>query len=88
MRALGPLLLVLVVIGAVIKYAMWILAGIAIAVLLFALLSLAFHAARRVDARKEKRAALAARADEQHRLVMACDDRGVYGNYPPHPFQG
>jgi hypothetical protein len=51
---------------------------------LFALLTwLAFYMARRVDAREEKRAALVARADQQHAWVLAEDERGIYGEYTP-----
>jgi hypothetical protein len=31
----------------------------------------------------EKRAALVARADQQHAWTLAGDDRGVYVEYPP-----
>ncbi|WP_324666440.1 Hypothetical protein MUW33_2782 [Mycobacterium canetti] len=30
-----------------------------------------------------ERAAMAARADQQHAQIMAGDERGVYGDYPP-----
>jgi hypothetical protein len=39
-----------------------------------ALLGLAFYMARRVDAWEDKRAALVARADQQHAWVLAGDD--------------
>jgi hypothetical protein len=42
-----------------------------------------FYAARRVDARHEERAALVARADQQHAWVLAGDDCGTYGDHPP-----
>jgi hypothetical protein len=35
------------------------------------------------DARTAARAAIVARADEQHKQIMAGDDRGLYGEYPP-----
>jgi hypothetical protein len=40
---------------------------------------------RDVEAERVRRqhAALAARADEQHAWILAGDDRGVYGQYPP-----
>ncbi|HWS91523.1 MAG TPA: hypothetical protein VN306_03195 [Mycobacterium sp.] len=44
-------------------------------VLFVGLLWLAFYAARRVDAKHEERAALVARADQQHAWVLAGDDR-------------
>ncbi|MGV0159871.1 hypothetical protein ACRU3B_10565 [Mycobacterium colombiense] len=42
---------------------------------------------RREDQRvaaRERRAAIARRADEQHAQVLAGDERGVYGEYRPH----
>ena len=39
--------------------------------------------AERIEAQRRRRAGLAARADEQHRLVMQSDERGVYGEFPP-----
>jgi hypothetical protein len=47
------------------------------------LLWLAFYAARRVDKRHQERAALEARADQQHAQVLAGDDRGIYGDHRP-----
>jgi hypothetical protein len=32
---------------------------------------------------RRERAALIARADRQHAWVLAGDDRGIYGDYPP-----
>ena len=58
------------------------------AVLFGLLLWLAFHAARRVDARERARLALAARADQQHGWVLADDDRGIYGDYVPTQIVG
>ena len=39
--------------------------------------------AERIEARQHRLAELAARADEQNRLVMQGDERGVYGEFPP-----
>jgi hypothetical protein len=36
-----------------------------------------------IEARRRRLAELAARADEQNRLVMQGDERGVYGEFPP-----
>jgi hypothetical protein len=47
------------------------------------LLWLAFRAARRVDEEHQAQAALVARADAQHALILAGDDRGIYGDYTP-----
>jgi hypothetical protein len=43
----------------------------------------AWYVTRRIDARTAARAAIVARADEQHKQIMAGDDRGLYGEYPP-----
>jgi hypothetical protein len=37
----------------------------------------------RIEARQRRLAELAARADEQDRLVLQGDERGVYGEFPP-----
>lgn len=42
-----------------------------------------WQAMKRIDARADLREALVARADEQHRQLMAGDDRGLYGIYEP-----
>jgi cytoskeletal protein RodZ len=63
--------------------ARFVLVLVAIAVLLVGLLWLALYAVRRVDGREEERDALVARADQQHAWVLAGDDRGIYGDYPP-----
>ena len=63
--------------------ALFVLVLVAIAVLLLGLLWLALDAVRRVDGREEKRDGLVARADQQHAWVLARDDRGIYGDYPP-----
>ncbi len=34
-------------------------------------------------AAEREHAAIAARADQQHAWVLAGDDRGIYGKYPP-----
>jgi hypothetical protein len=39
--------------------------------------------AERIQAQQHRLAELAARADEQDRLVMRGDERGVYGEFPP-----
>jgi hypothetical protein len=43
--------------------------------------------ADRAEARRRRLAGLAARADEQHWLVLQGDERGVCGEYPPSEFQ-
>lgn len=94
MRYGGFLLLVLVVF-TVARYWAWIALTAAVIVLLVVawkmtgwlgrvLERLERERAARRCARRAKREALARRADEQNRLFLACDDRGVYGEYPPH----
>jgi hypothetical protein len=39
--------------------------------------------AERIEAQRCQLAGLAARADEQNRLVMHSDQRGIYGEFPP-----
>lgn len=69
--------------GAIVKFAVWIAVAFGAAVLFGLLLWLAFYAARRVDARHDARLAIAARADQQHAWVLDGDDRGTYGDHPP-----
>lgn len=51
----------------------------AIALLTWIIIEIANALARRYDAR----AAILARADQQHAWAMAGDDRGTYGTYTP-----
>jgi len=80
MRAL---VVVLLVVGFVVAFRWWVAAALGSIALAAVLLWLAFYAARRVDDRYEKRAALVARADQQHAWVLADDDCGTYGDHPP-----
>jgi hypothetical protein len=73
----------LIVVGAIAKFWIWIAVAFGAAVLFGLLLWAAFYAARRVDAREHARIAIAARADEQHAWVLAGDVRGIYGDYTP-----
>jgi hypothetical protein len=79
----GAAFILLIFIGAIAKFWAWIVAVLGATVLCGLLLWAAFYAARRVGDRDNERRAIAARADEQHAWVLAGDDRGVYGNYPP-----
>ncbi|ATO63521.1 hypothetical protein BB737_05675 [Mycobacterium avium subsp. hominissuis] len=89
MRYGGFLLLVLAVF-TIARYWLWIVAAAGIVVALVVLWKmtgwldrlLERRAARRAMARAE-RAAIIARAEEQNRLFLAGDDRGLYGEYPP-----
>jgi hypothetical protein len=75
----GALFMGLVFIGFVAMF-WWVIVAVLGALLLAAL---AFYVSRCIEAREEARLAIAARADEQHALVLAGDDRGIYGEYTP-----
>ena len=72
----------LLFVGFVVKFWVWILAGIAAV----PAIALVFYLMHRSDKRRavkiEQSAAIAARADEQHAQLLAGDDRGLYGIYP------
>jgi len=74
---------VLLVIGFVVTY--WWLIVLVLAVTAVGLALWLGHQ-RRLEAGARRRcehAALVARADQQHAWVLAGDNRGVYGQYPP-----
>jgi hypothetical protein len=77
------------IVGGVIRYA-WLILAVVAAVALLWLLWFAGWLDRRLTTRDATRAAraaaltaIAARADQQHAWVLAGDDRGVYGQFPP-----
>jgi hypothetical protein len=80
---LGAAFVVLIFLGAIVKFWVWIAVAFGAAVLFGLLVWLAFYAARRVDAREDARLAIVARADQQHAWALAGDPRGLYGEYPP-----
>lgn len=82
---LGAAFVLLIFIGAIVKFWAWIAAVLGGLMVFGLLLWLTFYVERRVDAREETRAALVARADQQHAWVLAGDDRGIYGQYTPSP---
>jgi hypothetical protein len=79
----GGAFVLLIVVGAIVKFWVWIAVAVGAAVMFGLLLWAAFYAARRVDAREDARLAIAARADRQHAWVLAGDDRGIYGEHMP-----
>lgn len=79
----GGAFVLLIVVGAIVKFWVWIAVAFGAAVMFGLLLWAAFYAARRVDAREDARLAIAARADRQHAWVLAGDDRGIYGEHMP-----
>ncbi len=56
---------------------------IGVAVLIAGGWLLSRHLDARDTAREAARAAIIARADEQHAQILAGDDRGMYGDYRP-----
>jgi UDP-N-acetylmuramyl pentapeptide phosphotransferase/UDP-N-acetylglucosamine-1-phosphate transferase len=86
----GGLLLLVLVIFTVVKYAVWIGLVVAIVALVALLWKFTGWIDRWLERREEHRriarawlAAIARRADEQHAQVLAGDDRGIYGDYAP-----
>ena len=79
----GGAFALLIFVGAIVKFWVWIAVAFGAAVVFGLLLWAAFYAARRVDARENARFAISARADRQHAWVLAGDDRGVYGEHIP-----
>ena len=79
----GAAFVLLIFVGAVAKFWAWIAAVLGALMVFGLLVWLTFYVERRVDARYERRAALVARADQQHAWTLAGDDRGIYGDYIP-----
>lgn len=80
---LGAAFVFLIVVGVIAKFFWWILAVLGVVIVAGLLVWAVDDAVKRADARARVRAAIAARADEQHAQVMVGDDRGFYGAYPP-----
>jgi hypothetical protein len=80
---LGAAFLLLIFVGAIVKFWAWIAAVLGALMVFGLLVWLTFYLERRVDERYAERAALVARADQQHAWVLAGDDRGIYGDYAP-----
>jgi hypothetical protein len=79
----GGAFVLLIVVGAIVKFWIWILAVLGVLVVGAALTVLFARVERHARARRAVQAAIVARADEQHAQIMAGDDRGMYGIYPP-----
>lgn len=75
----GAAFLLLVVIALIVKFIWWILGALALVAVVFVLRAAVREYRRRSELYVQRCQALAARADEQHNLVMQGDDRGVYG---------
>lgn len=79
----GSLFVLLIVVGFIAKF--WWLILLVLAAIGAGLLLWLGHQ-RGLDAssaRRREHAALVARADQQHAWILAGDDRGIYGAYPP-----
>jgi hypothetical protein len=75
----GALLAMALVIWVIVKLFWW-LVGVAVLVGLFFLMRAVARASRkRAELNAAHRAAVAARADQQHNWVLRGDDRGIYG---------
>ena len=83
MRLLAQLVGVLLVVGLVGAYFWWIVAALAAVALVYFARRWWLAHRQRVAEREAEHAAIAARADQQHAWVLAGDDRGVCGAYPP-----
>jgi type II secretory pathway pseudopilin PulG len=82
MRTLGQFVGVLLVVGFVGAYFWWIVAAAAVVALAW-MAQRAFRDSETEEAAEgRRRAAIAARADQQHQWVLQGDERGVYGQYP------
>ena len=86
----GGLLLLILVLGTILRFAVWIALALGVVLLAVALWKFTGWLDRRLDARDRKRglaasarAQIAARADKQNRLYLAGDPRGVYGDFLP-----
>jgi ABC-type Fe3+-siderophore transport system permease subunit len=80
---LGAAFVLLIFVGAIVKFWAWIAAALGALMVFGLLLWLTFYLERRTDARENARLAIIARADQQHAWVLAGDDRGIYGDYVP-----
>jgi type II secretory pathway pseudopilin PulG len=66
-------------VGFIIKFIWWILGTAALVGLVFVVRAAVRADRQRAEFRARHRAAIAARADQQHHWVLHGDDRGVYG---------
>ena len=80
---LGAGFVLLIFIGFVVKFWLWILAAIAAVALIALVFVLVNRSDKRRAAELEQVAAIARRADQQHAWTLAGDDRGIYGEHIP-----
>jgi uncharacterized membrane protein YkgB len=80
---LGAAFLLVIFVGAIAKFWAWIAAVLGGLMVFGLLVWLTFYLERRIDDRYAARAALVARADQQHAWILSGDERGMYGDYIP-----
>jgi UDP-N-acetylmuramyl pentapeptide phosphotransferase/UDP-N-acetylglucosamine-1-phosphate transferase len=90
MKGFGGLVLLVLVVGTILRFWVWIALAVAVVLLGIALWKSTGWLDRSLDARALRRraaadkiAAIAHRAEVQNAQVLAGDDRGIYGEYPP-----
>lgn len=82
-RIFAQLIAVLLVVGIIVRFIWWIVGIACLAVAVWACKRAYTQIRASQQARRQQLAELAARADQQHAWVLAGDERGVYGVYPP-----
>jgi hypothetical protein len=75
----GALLGLMLIIWVIVKLIWWILGAAILVGLYFVVRAIVRESRRRADLKAAHRAAVAARADQQHKWVLQGDDRGIYG---------
>ncbi len=80
---IGAGFVLLLFVGAVAKFWIWIVAGLAGCALFVLGAHLIYRADKQRAAELERLAAIVARCDEQHAQLLAGDPRGMYGIFPP-----
>ena len=80
---MAGLLRLLFLVGFVVKFWWLILLVLVVAAAGFGLWGVVTRQDAELERQRQEHRALAARADEQHAWVLAGDDHGVHGDYPP-----
>ena len=75
----GALLGLALIIWIIVKLFWWIVGAAALVGLFFLVRAVVRESRKRADLKAAHRAAIAARADQQHNWVLQGDDRGIYG---------
>jgi hypothetical protein len=83
----GAGFVLLVFVGFVVKFWVWILAAIVAVALVVLAYLLSNRARERRAVQRAADAAIVARADQQHAWTLAGDERGIYGEYTPSLFK-